>query len=283
MSGYLQMSDGRIAPVRDGLVLGRVSACDVLVDDPKASRRHARVVVEAGVVEIEDLQSSNGTLLNGHPVSRRVLRDGDCVRIGKTEIVYREGAVPGGSATVAAAPAHRPDTDDVDLFGETTLNAPAPTPAKPPPAPPAPPAPSRPAAPPSTAPVASPASAAPPPSRPAAPSTPLAPSRPAAPPLSAPVASPAPPAPAPRVVEFADEVVEVRQPAKTEATRPAAAGAEPIVKSQRILQYSKQSGGGRGLLGDDISQLSGGTRSLVYAGVLVVAAAIVWGIVTLVR
>lgn len=77
-------------------------------------------------------------------------------------------------------------------------------------------------------------------------------------------------------------MVEVRQPAKTEAGKPAAAGAEPIVKSQRILQYSKQSGG-RGLLGDDMSQLSGGTRSLVYAGVLVAAAAIVWGIVTLVR
>ena len=59
MSGYLELSDGQAVSVRDGLLLGRVAACDVVIADAKASRRHARLISESGVVEIEDLESSN--------------------------------------------------------------------------------------------------------------------------------------------------------------------------------------------------------------------------------
>jgi len=101
-----------------------------------------------------------------------------------------------------------------------------------------------------------------------------------------PAAPPPPPAaPARRVVEFEDEVVEVRrapEPAPR-ASSPSAAGGEPVVKAQsRILQYQKTSGSG-GLLGDDLTQMSGGTRSLIYAIVLLLAAGVVYGIIHLVR
>ncbi|HLQ38347.1 MAG TPA: FHA domain-containing protein, partial [Planctomycetota bacterium] len=82
MSGFLVFTDGRRQPVRDGMTLGRVAGNDVVVDDTKASRKHARVIVAGGVVEIEDLGSSNGTQLNGKPVTRRVLRSGDAIQIG---------------------------------------------------------------------------------------------------------------------------------------------------------------------------------------------------------
>ena len=108
MSGYLEMADGAMVDVRNGLVLGRVSACDVVVADAKASRRHAQLIVEAGVVEVEDLGSSNGTMLNGKPVDRRMLRDGDRIEIGKTVIVYREGDLPGRSKPNEAAVQTRP-------------------------------------------------------------------------------------------------------------------------------------------------------------------------------
>lgn len=108
VTGQLQISDGRTVAVRDGLTMGRVAGCDVVIDDTKASRRHARIVMQGGVVEIEDLGSSNGTLLNGKPVQRRVVRDGDEIRIGATTIVYVERA---------AAPAAKAAADDVDLFG----------------------------------------------------------------------------------------------------------------------------------------------------------------------
>ena len=92
----------RNLPVRDGFTIGRVAPADLVIDDSKASRRHARIVVDNGVVEIEDLGSSNGTLLNGKPVTRRVLRGGDQLQIGKTVFTFREGEVPGGSAPKAA-------------------------------------------------------------------------------------------------------------------------------------------------------------------------------------
>jgi pSer/pThr/pTyr-binding forkhead associated (FHA) protein len=88
--GYLQLPDGRKVEVSDGLILGRMSSSGVVVKDTKASRRHARLIVMGPVVEIEDLGSSNGTLLNDKPVKRRMLRDGDVVQIGTTRITYRE-------------------------------------------------------------------------------------------------------------------------------------------------------------------------------------------------
>lgn len=240
MSGYLSLADGRLVPVRDGLVIGRIADCDLHIDDHKASRRHAKLLVEAGVVEIEDLGSSNGTLLNGKPVTRRLLRAGDEVQIGMTVLTYREGPLPGAAAAAgpAKAAAGHAAVDDNDLFGadEPTV---------------------------------------PPPSRPAA----AAPVPPPPPPPPAPVVPP----PRPAVVEFADEVVEVRKSAAapTSAKGPATS-AEPAVAKQRVLQFSKQADRG-GMLGDDVGQMSSGTRALVFAVVLAVALGLAWLVVQFVR
>lgn len=92
--------------VVDGLVLGRASDCGIVVDDEKASRHHARFVVEVGVVEIEDLGSRNGTLLNGAKVERRMVRDGDVITIGRVALTYRAAVAP--SPAPLAAPALAP-------------------------------------------------------------------------------------------------------------------------------------------------------------------------------
>lgn len=102
-SGYLVLQGGeRIAAVHD-LSLGRAPQCDVVLEDVKASRRHARLVVQGSVVELEDLDSSNGTYLNGNRVKRKLLRDGDEIRIGLTSIKFVE-AVPEAPRTVAVTP-----------------------------------------------------------------------------------------------------------------------------------------------------------------------------------
>lgn len=68
------------------LELGR-EAPDVVLGDPLASRRHAAIDVAGGVVTVEDLASSNGTLVNGVPISMRTpLRAGDVALIGDTEL-----------------------------------------------------------------------------------------------------------------------------------------------------------------------------------------------------
>jgi len=294
MSGYLELPDGGFLGVKDGLVFGRISGCDVVVNDTKASRRHARLIVESGVVEIEDMDSSNGTLLNGKPVERRMMRDGDQVGIGKTVITYREGVLPGskkksqssgGSASIF-------DDDDDLLGGDSPAPAAPAATVRPSPSPTPPPTPA-----PSPPPEASPQRGgllddgddlfADEPAAAKAPE-PVRPSRPQPPPAAG------------NVVEFEDEVVEVEQ-----APPPVRSAPEPVVEvrkprqdkpagkaspaagggagvsgsSGRILQYSKQSAG-KNPLGDDLAQMSGGTRLLIVLGVILVGGGIAYGIMT---
>jgi len=69
------------------IVIGRASGVTIRLTDDGVSRRHARLVRAGHEVVIEDLQSSNGTLVNNEMVSHAVLRDGDKIRIGSTTIL----------------------------------------------------------------------------------------------------------------------------------------------------------------------------------------------------
>ena len=69
-------------------VIGRSKDCDVQLADPNASRRHAEVRLEDGAYWIVDLDSTNGTELNGKRVDRGKLADGDTITIGETEIDF---------------------------------------------------------------------------------------------------------------------------------------------------------------------------------------------------
>lgn len=73
-------------------VLGRGQEADVQVADTGVSRRHAELHLEPGGVRLLDLQSTNGTRVNGRRVSDAVLADGDRVELGGTALVYRQDA-----------------------------------------------------------------------------------------------------------------------------------------------------------------------------------------------
>ncbi len=68
-------------------VLGRGTAATIRLGDDGVSRRHARIIVEKDKVRVEDLGSSNGTLVNGTLVQNHVLRDGDKIQLGSTTIL----------------------------------------------------------------------------------------------------------------------------------------------------------------------------------------------------
>jgi diguanylate cyclase (GGDEF)-like protein len=73
---------------RSEIVLGRALEADIRINDPRASRLHARISVahETGappVYQLTDLGSTNGTLLNGRPVVEATLHDGDKITIGE--------------------------------------------------------------------------------------------------------------------------------------------------------------------------------------------------------
>lgn len=71
------------------VVIGRDTNCDIAIDDPLSSRRHAAIFQAAdGAFVIEDLGSKNGVLVNGTRIQRQALRHGDIVRIGRAEAVF---------------------------------------------------------------------------------------------------------------------------------------------------------------------------------------------------
>ena len=80
--------------------LGRDDDCDIVVDDPQVSRRHARVEVEGSQWRVVDLKSRNGTFVNNHRVTSASLRSGDDVRIGQTTLTFHTSEDP--RATIPA-------------------------------------------------------------------------------------------------------------------------------------------------------------------------------------
>jgi hypothetical protein len=82
---YLRIEDtGTVFELqKDVTTVGRGDGVDVVLDDPSVSRLHAELVRRGPHVYIADLGlSSNGTRVNGRPVGRRVLADGDVVSFG---------------------------------------------------------------------------------------------------------------------------------------------------------------------------------------------------------
>ena len=75
-----------------GLSIGRSAEADVRITDRYASGVHARIFSRDGRTHIEDMNSTNGTLVNGATLNGEAeLIDGDVVRIGDTELRYEAG------------------------------------------------------------------------------------------------------------------------------------------------------------------------------------------------
>jgi pSer/pThr/pTyr-binding forkhead associated (FHA) protein len=73
------------------LVVGRSRDCDISVDDPNVSRRHAEIKHENGAYWIVDLGSTNGVTVNGERVKRAKLEPDDSVVLGTTELRFERG------------------------------------------------------------------------------------------------------------------------------------------------------------------------------------------------
>jgi FHA domain len=64
------------------VLIGRHPSCDLVMADPTVSRRHARLIFQGGAWIVQDLESTNGTRLNGRSVGRCRLRPGDQLALG---------------------------------------------------------------------------------------------------------------------------------------------------------------------------------------------------------
>jgi epidermal growth factor receptor substrate 15 len=68
--------------------IGRAPGCELHIDSTSVSRHHALILAGTREVIIEDLNSTNGVILNGRKVTRQVLNDGDIVTIGEIQFRY---------------------------------------------------------------------------------------------------------------------------------------------------------------------------------------------------
>ena len=92
---FLRIEDtGEVIPLRDEVTtVGRGQGVDIRLDDPSVSRLHAELVRRGPYVYVVDLGlSRNGTRVNGRPIARRVLDEGDVLIFGAARC--RVGGLP---------------------------------------------------------------------------------------------------------------------------------------------------------------------------------------------
>jgi Protein of unknown function (DUF3662)/FHA domain len=84
----LLLDGRRLELTKRRLVIGRSRDCDLTLDDPNVSRRHAEVRHEDGGYWVVDLGSTNGVEVNGSRVERAELADGDQILLGRTSLTF---------------------------------------------------------------------------------------------------------------------------------------------------------------------------------------------------
>lgn len=76
--------------VAQGVILGRLDSSDIPVKDTKASREHAKIYKQGERFAIVDLNSSNGTFVNGERVTKHLLEPGDEISIGTVQLLFED-------------------------------------------------------------------------------------------------------------------------------------------------------------------------------------------------
>lgn len=88
-TALLHLGGKRLLVGPAGVTLGRSRQCDVVLDDPNVSRRHAEIRPRGGSWVLTDLGSTNGSRINGQEVQRpEVVRSGDEIELGTTTLRF---------------------------------------------------------------------------------------------------------------------------------------------------------------------------------------------------
>jgi hypothetical protein len=103
-SPVLDIGGVRHPLTRSRTIIGRGSEADITLDDSGTSRKHIEILWDGERAQLSDLGSTNGTLLNGEPITRVVLPPDSVIEIGRTRIQFRVLAQRGA----VADPRHQP-------------------------------------------------------------------------------------------------------------------------------------------------------------------------------
>ncbi|HSN76786.1 MAG TPA: FHA domain-containing protein [Anaerolineae bacterium] len=109
---------------QEALLIGRQSDCDVVLSLERVSRQHARIERRGDAFWLRDLGSTNGTFLAGRRIEEQPLHDGDTVRIGDAQLVFKQAASPDDLTLMDAGGGFRYGADAYSTHGEGRLRQP---------------------------------------------------------------------------------------------------------------------------------------------------------------
>jgi len=100
-------STAKPQPLEGTMIVGRDSKCDIIIDSKHISRKHCKLQIQGGVVRITDLNSANGTYLNGRKITEGYARAGDELRF-QEQIFLLNGPFIDQDKTVIISAANLP-------------------------------------------------------------------------------------------------------------------------------------------------------------------------------
>ncbi|MDP2368719.1 FHA domain-containing protein [Rhodoferax sp.] len=114
---------------KDRTTLGRRPYNDIVIDNLAVSGEHAVLQMNGNEVYLEDLNSTNGTYVNGKAIKKQLLQSGDSIEVGKYRIKYETDSAPGyektmifkpGSGALGPISSARPSDFQPSLSGDST-------------------------------------------------------------------------------------------------------------------------------------------------------------------
>ncbi|MBB3180498.1 FHA domain-containing protein [Variovorax sp. Sphag1AA] len=108
---------------KDRTTLGRRPYNDIVVDNLAISGEHAVLHMIGGDVYLEDLNSTNGTYVNGRPIKKQALEQNDVIEVGKYKVRYVAGSA-GDAATAIRAVVPPAPSGPIPLSSAPTVQAP---------------------------------------------------------------------------------------------------------------------------------------------------------------
>lgn len=79
-------------PVRTVRTIGRSSGAQFILDAALVSRLHCQITARSQLLEVKDLESTNGTFVNGQRVQTGTLKEGDTLSIGRVDLVVSKAS-----------------------------------------------------------------------------------------------------------------------------------------------------------------------------------------------
>jgi len=131
---YFKPDGGRkdIPLGKSNVVIGRRPDCDIRVPEIGVSRRHCELVAAGEALKVRDLDSSNGTYVNGERVAEKAVSPGDHIQIGSVVLIVQIDGQPAEVAPPVAASPQAPAAeagvpaglagDDDDVFAQMLMD-----------------------------------------------------------------------------------------------------------------------------------------------------------------